>query len=169
MTLCMSILVSFLLNVLPFSFYFHSLLIFSFLLIYLLFFFYPEFDPGRLCPSPHPHPQQDLDLFIYIDHVASGFFSCSNFLTLAFFVFCFLFNPSFPSFPWQMFKTKLHISLLVLLSFLPFAPGFLKVCLKNPFYVFVYINNKHSFTVLNKWCFSANGDVVSPLKTLASP
>ena len=95
----------------------------------------------------------------------------STFLTL--FPFCFVFNPSLPSFPWPMFKTKLLIclsflSLSVLLSLLPFAPGFLNVCQRIYFIsLFIPITNT-SFTVLNRWCFSAHGELVSPLKTLYS-
>lgn len=169
--LYLSILVGFLLNLLPFLFLF-SLLIHLFPSAHS-FAIYIFFKPGVwLCPTiptPSPPPPMRSGSHLYGHHQPS--IPCSTFLTP--FPFRFVSKPSLPSFPWQMFKTKLLIclsslSLSVLLSLLPSAPGFLKVCLR--IYImslFIPITNA-SFTVLNKWCFSAPGELVSPLKTLYS-
>lgn len=137
---------------------------------HIYIFFKPGVWPCPTVPMPSsPPPVRFESLHLYGHH--QPFIPCSTFLTP--FPFRFVSKPSLPSFPWQMFKTKLLIclsslSLSVLLSLLPSAPGFLKVCLRIYFMsLFIPITNA-SFTVLNKWCFSAPGELVSPLKTLYS-
>ena len=145
--LYLSILVGFLLNLLPFLFLF-SLLIHLFpsahsFAIYI--FFKPGVWPCPTVPMPSsPPPVRFESLHLYGHH--QPFIPCSTFLTP--FPFRFVSKPSLPSFPWQMFKTKLLICLSSLsLSFgssfsAPFCPRFPESLPEDLFYVFVYTNNK---------------------------
>lgn len=172
MTQYMSILVDFRLNVLPFLFLF-LLLIHLFLCPHLFaVVLYPEFDPSLLSPRPHSHPQHDLDRFSSIDRIASNSFLVG--FSLCLFPFCFvlfliLHYPAFPGKCPSQNSIVFSIFSLLVLSFLHFAPGFLKVCLRiHVMSLFIPITNT-SFIVLNTWCLSADGELVSPLKTLVSP
>lgn len=135
------------------SFYSCSLFIFSLRLIYLQFFFLtpsltPAGCPHAMTPTPPPTPPPTrCGSFHFYGPRHQPFIPRSTFLIR--FPFCFVFNPSLPSFPWPMFKTKLLIclsflSLSVLFSLLPFAPGFSPEHLpEGLFYIFVYTNNKY--------------------------
>lgn len=123
MTQRMSILVSFLLKSLPFSL---SPLVpdSSFPLGSCVFclcriFFFTGFELGLL--SPHSMPSAPHKTEIRASSLGCSF--CQFFIPVALslpfpFQFCFHFNPSLPSFSWQMSRPKLHtfLSLFSLLS-----------------------------------------------------
>lgn len=107
--------------------------------------FLPWVWPRPAVPMPPLPPTPRFGSFqLYRPH-GQRFSPCSAFLMLLPFWFLF-FNPSLPSFPWQMSKTKLHscLNLLPHSSLLSLLYLWLpeSMC-EDPFYVFVYTNNKY--------------------------
>lgn len=144
------------------SFCARSLFIFPFCSFLCCFFFYPESDRSR--HSPSPRPQDDAGLCIYIDRVAGNLVLVA--LPLASPPLCsvwFGFSPVIS--PLSLanvqdttaYFAKISLSQLFCpCSLLP--PGSVgNLCLYHE-QVLIYC--------LNQWRFSANGEFVSPVKTL---